>query len=132
MQFKESRTLTLAGLQTAPVPQDPAATWSAFATSVQNARSLFDELNMVVAPELHLSAPPGLLIEPAEYAVAVAVEIPGPLTEGLCELARDTAMWLVPGTVSERAADGIANSAVGISLQGGLSAPYRKCFPWQS
>jgi formamidase len=131
MQFKESRTLMLAGLQTAPVPQDPAATWSAFATSVQNARALFDELDMVVAPELHLSAPPGLLIEPAEYADQVAVDIPGPLTDLLCELARETELWLVPGTVYERTSDGIANSALVISPEGELIGPYRKCFPWQ-
>src|SRR3954452_13400209 len=131
MQFKESRTLVLAGLQTAPVPQDPAATWEAFATSVANARALFEDLDMVVAPELHLSAPASLLHEPAEYADEVAVEIPGPLTDKLAELARATGLWLVPGTVYERTADGVANSAIVISPDGELIGPYRKCFPWQ-
>src|SRR3954451_458243 len=131
MQFKESRTLVLAGLQTAPVPQDPAATWEAFATSVANARDLFEDLDMVVAPELHLSAPASLLHEPAEYAGEIAVEIPGPLTDQLSELARETGLWLVPATVYERTANGIANSALVIAPDGDLIGPYRKCFPWQ-
>ena len=66
MQFKESRTLVLAGLQTAPVAFDPAATWTAFAAAVENARALFEDLELIVAPELHLSAPGPLLEEPPE------------------------------------------------------------------
>jgi formamidase len=131
MQFKESRTLVLAGLQTAPVAFDPAATWTAFATAVENAHALFEDLELILAPELHLSAPGGLLTEPAEYAEEVAVEIPGPLTFQLSELARQTGLWLVPGTVYERTADGIANSALVIAPDGELIGPYRKCFPWQ-
>src|SRR3954447_25822762 len=115
MQFKEPRTLVLAGLQTAPVARDPAATWTAFATAVASTRALFEDLDLIVAPELHLSAPGPLLEEPADYADEVAVEIPGPLTFQLCELARQTGLWLVPGTVYERTADGIANSALVIS-----------------
>jgi|tagenome__1003787_1003787.scaffolds.fasta_scaffold20970565_2 formamidase len=131
MQFKEPRTLVLAGLQTAPVARDPAATWTAFATAVASTRALFEDLDLIVAPELHLSAPGPLLEEPADYADEVAVEIPGPLTFQLCELARQTGLWLVPGTVYERTADGIANSALVISPDGDLIGPYRKCFPWQ-
>src|SRR3954451_13071627 len=131
MQFKESRTLVVAGLQTAPVALDPSATWSAFATGVENAKALFDGLDLVMAPELHLSAPGPLLAEPAEYADEVAVEIPGPLTDQLSELARQTGVWLVPGTVYERTADGVANSALVVAPDGDLIGPYRKCFPWQ-
>jgi formamidase len=131
MQFKESRTLVLAGLQTAPVAFDPAATWDAFAAGVENARHLFDGLEMIVAPELHLSAPGPLLTEPQEYAEQVAVDIPGPLTVKLGELARQTGLWLVPGTVYERTPDGIANSALVVAPDGELIGPYRKCFPWQ-
>jgi predicted amidohydrolase len=131
MQFKESRTLVVAGLQTAPVALDPSATLSAFATAVQNAKAMFDGLDLIVAPELHLSAPGPLLAEPAEYADEIAVEIPGPLTDQLSELARDTGVWLVPGTVYERTADGVANSALVLAPDGELIGPYRKCFPWQ-
>jgi predicted amidohydrolase len=131
MQFKESRTLVLAGLQTGPVAFDPAATWTAFAAAVENARALFEDLDLIVAPELHLSAPGPLLEESPEYAEEVAVEIPGPLTFQLSELARATGLWLVPGTVYERTVDGIANSALVVSPDGELIGPYRKCFPWQ-
>lgn len=131
MQFKESRTLVLAGLQTAPVAMNPSATWDGFATAVESARALFDGLDLVLAPELHLSAPGPLLVEPAEYADEVAVEIPGPLTDQLCELALQTQLWLVPGSVYERTPDGIANSALVISPEGELIGPYRKCMPWQ-
>jgi predicted amidohydrolase len=131
MQFKESRTLVLAGLQTSPVAFDPAGTWTAFAAAVENAHALFEDLDLVVAPELHLSAPGPLLQESPEYAEEVAVEIPGPLTFQLSELARATGLWLVPGTVYERTIDGIANSALVVSPDGELIGPYRKCFPWQ-
>jgi formamidase len=131
MQFKESRNLVIAGLQTAPVALNPAATWDAFAAAVANARALFDGLDLVLAPELHLSAPGPLLVEPADYADEVAVEIPGPLTAQLADLARETGLWLAPGTVYERTADGIANSAIVVAPDGELLGPYRKCFPWQ-
>src|SRR3954467_3589742 len=124
MQFKEPRTLVLAGLQTAPVARDPAATWTAFATAVASARALFEDLDLIVAPELHLSAPGPLLEESPEYAEEVAVEIPGPLTVQLSELARATGLWLVPGTVYERTLDGIANSALVVSPDGDLIGPY--------
>jgi formamidase len=131
MQFKESRTLLVAGLQTAPVAQDPSATWDAFAVAVDSARTMFDGLGMVVAPELHLSAPGPLLREPAEYAEQVAVEIPGPLTDALAALARETGVWLLPGSVYERTQDGIANTGLIVSPEGELVAHYRKCMPWQ-
>src|SRR4051794_6648655 len=131
MQFKESRTLMVAGLQTASIAQDPGATLDAFVAAVHGAHALFDDLDLVLAPELHLSALGPLLTEPAEYADEVAVEIPGPLTDSLGELARETGLWLVPGTVYERTADGVANSAIVISPDGELIGLYRKCFPWQ-
>jgi formamidase len=131
MQFKESRTLTVAGLQTAPVALDPAATLERFVTEVEGLRALFDGVGMVVAPELHLSAVGQLLHEPAEYADEVAVDIPGPLTDELCALAKRTALWLVPGSVYERTGDGVANTGLIISPEGELIESYRKCFPWQ-
>jgi formamidase len=131
MQFKESRALLVAGLQTAPVAQNPEATWDAFATAVEAAASTFDALGMVVAPELHLSAPGPLLTEPADYADEVAVEIPGPLTDALADLARATGAWILPGSVYERAADGIANTGLIVAPDGELVASYRKCMPWQ-
>ena len=86
----------------------------------------------MLAPELHLSAQPRLLEEQADYPDEVAVPVPGPLTEALSELAREHGVWLVPGTVFERADDGrIHNTALAFSPQGELVARYRKVFPWQ-
>ena len=126
------RTLSIAGLQAAPVAGDPAATLERFAEQVGGARRAVDHLDLVLAPELYLSAPPSLLERDAGYSTKVAVDIPGPLTERLESLAAETGLWLVPGTVYERGADGaVHNTALAISPERGLVATYRKAFPWQ-
>jgi formamidase len=90
------------------------------------------ETQLVLAPELHLSAQPGLLEEQSDFPEEVAVPVPGPLTEALAGLAREHGVWLVPGTVFERAEDGrIHNTALAFSPRGELAARYRKVFPWQ-
>jgi len=124
--------LSIAGLQGAPIAGDPAATLDAFAIQAAAARKVVDHLRLLVAPELYLSAPPGLLEEGRGYATEVAVEIPGPLTERLERIAADTGLWLVPGSVYERGVGGaIHNTALAISPERGLVARYRKAFPWQ-
>jgi len=124
------RSLFVAGLQTAGVPGDPAATLEQFEERVRSLRELFDGLELVVAPELHLMAIPPLLEKEAPLET-LAVDVPGELTERLGALARETGLWLIPGSVYERTADGIANTAIVLSPTGELIASYRKCFPWQ-
>jgi formamidase len=124
------RSLFVAGLQTAGVPGDPAATLEQFEERVRSLRELFDGLELVVAPELHLMAIPPLLEKEAPLET-LAVDVPGELTERLGALARETGLWLIPGSVYERAGDGVANTAVVLSPGGELIASYRKCFPWQ-
>jgi len=92
---------------------------------------MLDGAQLVVAPELHLMALPPMLAERDGTAADRAVEIPGQLTERLGALARETGLWLVPGTVYERADEGVYNTAVVLSPEGELVATYRKCFPWQ-
>jgi formamidase len=46
-------------------------------------------------------------------------------------LARETGLWLVPGSVYERDGDAIYNTAVVVSPDGALVPAYRRCFPWQ-
>jgi formamidase len=121
------RSLFVAALQTAGVAGDPLATLVRFEQNVRALRSTFDGLQLVVAPELHLMALPPLLEESGVSENALAVDIPGELTKRLSTLARETGLWLIPGSVYERAADRVANTAVG----GELVASYRKCFPWQ-
>jgi formamidase len=126
------RSLFVAGLQTAGVPGDPVATLEQFDRHVRALRSNFDGLQLVVTPELHLMALTSLLDEetvaPQEE---LAVDIPGELTERLGAIARETGLWLIPGSIYEHVGDAVANTAVVLSPDGELVASYRKCFPWE-
>ena len=94
-------------------------------------RRVVPHAQLLVAPELHLSAVGELLDEDDGYGSRVAVEIPGPLTERLGEIAAETGLWLVPGSIYERGEAGVHNTALAISPEGELVAAYRKAFPWQ-
>jgi formamidase len=126
------RSLFVAALQTAGVPGDPQATLEQFERQVRALRSTFDGLQVVLTPELHLMALASLLNSdglPTEEELAV--DIPGELTDRLGALARETELWLIPGSVYERVDGGVANTAVVLSPSGELVASYRKCFPWE-
>jgi predicted amidohydrolase len=126
------RPLSIAALQTAPAAEDPQATLQAFAASLPAIRATAPHAQLVLLPELHLSAPPGPLAPHAGYAERVAAEIPGPLTDSLGELAREHGVWLVPGSLYEQGEAGqVHNTVVVLSPQGELVATYRKVFPWQ-
>src|SRR5438477_631673 len=103
------RSLFVAGLQTAGVPGDPAATLEQFERNVRSLRATFDGLQLVVAPELHLMALPPLLDEDDVSERELAVDLPGELTERLGTLARETGLWLIPGSVYENAAAPVGN-----------------------
>jgi formamidase len=126
------RLLSIAALQLAPCLHDTRATLEEFERRVITLRETFNELQLVILPELHLSAVGGFFDERPETAAEVAVEIPGPLTDRLGSLARSTGLWLVPGSLYERDEAGdIRNTAVAIAPSGEVVATYRKCFPWQ-
>ncbi len=127
------RTLAIAAIQTTPVPHDLEASWLRFAGQVRATRELFPHVQLVVVPELLLAAEGPLLGEaPAGWMEQVAAPVPGPLTDRLCALAIETGLWLVPGSVFERAEDGhVYNTALAISPAGEIVARYRKIFPWQ-
>jgi formamidase len=125
------RSLFVAGLQSTGVPGDPAATLERFERDVRTLRSTFDGLELVVAPELHLMALLPLLGEPGSSESELAIDVPSELTERLGGLARETGLWLLPGSVYERVEGGVANTALVLSPAGDLVASYRKCFPWQ-
>jgi predicted amidohydrolase len=125
------RTLSIAALQTAPVFRDRAATLAQLAERAPRIRATLPEVQLVLLPELHLSSPPPLLDERDGYAQEVAVDIPGPLTEALGEIARASELWLVAGSVFERGEGGlIHNTCLVLSPQGELVLRYRKVFPW--
>ena len=126
------RTLSIAGLQVAPVSGDPAATLERLPDQAAAVKRAVEHVQLLVLPELHLSAPPGVLEEGGGHAERVAVEIPGALTERLESIAAELGLWLVAGSVYERGAGGaIHNTALAISPERGLVASYRKAFPWQ-
>ena len=126
------RTLSIAAMQTAPIARDPDATLERLAERAPAVKAAVPHAQLLVLPELHLSAVPGLLDESDGYADSVAVEVPGPLTERLGEIARDNELWVAAGSVYERSDRGhIHNTAVVVSPQGGLAARYRKVFPWR-
>ncbi|MFG2626528.1 carbon-nitrogen hydrolase family protein [Streptomyces sp. NPDC048473] len=127
------RTLALAALQTVPVPHDLEASWQRFADQVRTTHDLFPHVQLVVVPELLLAAE-GSLLQPAadDWMEQAAVTIPGPLTDRICALAVETGLWLIPGSLYERAEDGrIYNTALAVSPEGEIAARYRKVFPWQ-
>jgi formamidase len=126
------RLLSIAALQIAPRTGEPEATLEDFEHRVLTLRDTFNELQLIVAPEMHLTAAGGFFDEPPNAAADLAVDIPGTLTRRLGDLARATRLWLVPGSIYERAEEGgVHNTAVVVSPEGELVAAYRKCFPWQ-
>ncbi len=126
------RPLSIAALQTAPAERDPDATLELAAQRIRAVRRAVPHVQLVLLPELHLAAPPSILEEHSGYAAQVAVPVPGATTDALAQVARESAVWLVPGSVYERADGGrIHNTALAFSPGGDLVATYRKVFPWQ-
>jgi formamidase len=125
------RPLSIVALQTSPVFGDPEATLRLLGERVARVRAVVPHVQLVMFPELHLPALPPPL-ESHDDPAALAVEVPGPLTDELAEVARANGVWLVPGSVYERADDGrVHNTALVLSPDGELAASYRKVFPWQ-
>jgi formamidase len=126
------RLLSIAALQTAPVARDPKATLELLRQRAEAVKAAAPGAQLLLLPELYLSAPPPLLEDSRGYMQAVAAEVPGPLTEALGEIARENEIWLVPGSVWERGeGDAVHNTALAFSPDGDLVARYRKVFPWQ-
>ena len=126
------RSLFVAALQTAGVPGNPEATLEQFERQVRALRSTFEDVELVLSPELHLMALTSLLnADGLPTEEELAVDIPGELTERLGALARETRLWLIPGSVYERVDGGVANTAMVFSPEGELVTSYRKCFPWE-
>jgi formamidase len=96
-----------------------------------NIRKQFPWINMVVYHELVV---PGLVQfkspVDADWWKKNSGSVPGAQTDRLCELARKTRQWLVPGSMWETDGDKMYNTAVVISPDGDIVAKYRKMFPW--
>ena len=126
------RVLSIAAIQTAPVPGDLEATWDRFEAQVRAAKALRPHVNLVVVPELLLAAPGPLLLEDAEADARAATHDSGPRHRPAVRSRRDLDIWLVPGTLVEQTDDGrLFNTALAISPDGYIVARYRKLFPWR-
>lgn len=126
------RTLTIAAIQTSPIALDTEASMDRFCSRVRAVRDTFDHVELAVVPELMLAAEAPLLQGRAGWMHEVAESVPGPTTDRVCELARETGLWLVPGSIYERGDDGsVYNTAIAVSPLGEVVAKYRKVFPWQ-
>src|SRR5262245_17039987 len=81
--------------------------------------------DLIVFPEVFIQGPDGAHLH------EMAEPIPGgPITQALIKLAREQKVWLMPGTLFEKGADGkIYNTVIVISPEGEIVAKYRKLFP---
>lgn len=118
----------------AQAPARPADDLDGFAADVQRRSGDFPTAPLIVYPELHLCAAPAddPAMDPAQVPDATAQPLDGPRDRMLAQLAGDLGVWLAPGSVYERGADGlIYNTAPVYSPQGRRVASYRKIFPWR-
>jgi formamidase len=127
-----SRILTVLSAQVAPVAWDPAATLDRFEEHVRTARRAFPEVDLMIFPELYLTAVDAFIDGGTEdWERRVAEEIPGPLTERVGKIAAKSKRWIVAGSINERRGERIHNTAIAFSPDGELVAVYRKLFPWR-
>lgn len=89
------------------------------------------DASMVVYPEIHLCGDSDLAPDANDWLAAAAEPLTGPRVTALAEIARRQGIWLVPGTVPERAGSAVHNTAVVLDPTGRLVASYRKVFPWR-
>jgi formamidase len=129
-----SRHLPILAVQAAPVAWDVEATFAKFDSEMRTLLQNFPQTRMLVYPELYLAAlgPLASAAPPTWSQETIAEDIPGPMTDRLCALARELGVWLVPGSFYERGENGaVYNTAIAVSPRGEIVAHYRKCFPWR-
>jgi formamidase len=127
-----SRTLTVLSAQVAPVAWDPPATLDKFEDHVRVARRSFPDVDLMIFPELYLTAIDGFTSGgTSDWEQRVAEEIPGPLTDRVAKIAARSKRWIVAGSICERRRKKVHNTAVAFSPDGEIAAVYRKLFPWR-
>jgi formamidase len=121
----------IAAVQMAPAAWDPAASVALIGSVVAEIARSFPWVQLVIFHELAVSGAAPLALPDAPDAWRqTAQPIPGPLTDRLCSLARQSGKWLVPGSMYELAGGDVYNTALAISPDGEIVARYRKLFPW--
>ncbi|GGV08439.1 hypothetical protein GCM10010275_55980 [Streptomyces litmocidini] len=112
--------------------QAPAESFDQFADGLRRRMKSPDRAELVVYPELHLCSRGAETMTLEEYYDTYAEPLDGPRGAALGALARELGVWLIPGTVLERAEDGkVHNTAVVYGPDGELAAHYRKIFTWR-
>ena len=111
------RHLAIAGLQ---LDLDKGNNLDRIAGEVRAAKARLPWLDMVVLSELCAY---GASIEFAE-------DEDGPATRAFTRLARETGLWLVPGSHFTRKGGEVFNTAIVLSPEGDIVARYRKMFPF--
>ncbi|MGW2345746.1 carbon-nitrogen hydrolase family protein [Streptomyces sp. NPDC001661] len=126
-----SRPLSICLVQSAAYQHAADDVLDAFAADVRRVTRAHPGARLLAYPELHLCGhrPDE---DPGTVMTAAAEPLDGPRGTRLAALARETGVWLVPGSVYERGADGlIYNTAPVYSPEGERVAAYRKIFPWR-
>lgn len=88
--------------------------------AVADVLGLFPWLRMIVLPELSSFGP----------GVRFAEAMPGPTESRYQELAKKHGIWLIPGSIYERAGDDVFNTAPVINPEGEVVVRYRKMYPF--
>ena len=88
---------------------------------LRHIRTRFPWVRMVMFSELAALGPKFAKAEP----------LPGPTEMRLCELARETNLWLIPGSLFEKTDDGVYNTTSVINPQGEVIRRFRKLFPFR-
>lgn len=124
-------TFRIAAAQTAPLALGEDR--EKFALHVRDTVAADTAIDMLVYPELHLFHSPSHNDDERNNALrASAIDLDDELVHWLCDLARNSGIWLIPGSVVERGDGGdIYNTAIVINPQGHIVATYRKIFPWR-
>jgi deaminated glutathione amidase len=107
----------IAGLQ---LEADNGDNLDAMEAEIEQAARRFPWLEMLVLAELNAFGP----------RTETAQPLPGPAEQRFCDIARRLGVWLLPGSLFERAGDRIYNTAPVINPDGQVVARHRKLFPW--
>lgn len=110
-------TFAIAGLQ---LQLDHGDNIDAIGEELRVIKRRFPWIDMVVVGELAAFGPRLDRAEP----------MPGPSEERFAALARETGLWLIPGSLYERSGDAIYNTTPVINPDGDVIARYRKMYPF--
>ncbi len=109
--------IAIAGLQLEGPNGDNTALMEA---EIDAAVRRFPWLDMVVASELNACG----------TSATAAEEMPGPRERQFQDIARHHKIWLVPGSMFEKAGGKVYNTVPVINPEGEVVVRYRKMFPW--